>query len=291
MNIRSLIVMLFCAALPVLAAKIPIQVKKSVAFIFVKDSANGLAPVGTGFFVLMSAQQNGDTANFGYLVTSKGTIRRPGGPVYDSLYLRINRRDGFSDTLIIPMKQNGQPRYFVHQDSTVDLAIIPAYPDMNRYDFLFTPVNMIAPVDFLKQESVTEGDELFTTGMFAGYVGQFKNIPSVRFSRMIQFSEEKYLNGPVYAELYLIDAPYIFGSSGSPLYFFAAAAKDTGSSVIPAKFFLTGILSGRLMTRSGMVNEVTTVTPAYKLLEMMNASAVMQEREREFLRRQQGMKK
>lgn len=286
MNIRSLIVMLFCAALPVLAAKTPTQVKKSVAFIFVKDSANGLTPVGTGFFVLMSAQKNGDTANFGYLVTSKRTIRRPGGPAYDSLYLRINRRDGYSDTLIIPMKQNGLPRYFVHQDSTVDLAMVPAYPDMNRYDFLFTPVNMIAPVDFLKQESITEGDELFTTGMFSGHIGQFKNIPTVRFSRIVQISDEKYKEGKIFTEHFVIESPFSSGSNGSPLYYYTPAVKDSGNRMLPTKFMLVGIISGHFLNVHGEQNGFTTVVPAYKLTELMNALPVAEERNKEFERLQ-----
>ena len=288
MKLRSLIVLIFCTALPLFAVKIPSQVKKSVAFIFMKDSTNRLQPTGTGFFMLLNAQQNGDTANFGYLVTTKGSVRTMNGKYYDSVYIRINRKDGYSDTLIIPLTLNGVPRYFVHPDSTVDLAMVPAYPDAGRYDFLFTPVNMIASVDFLKKEIISEGDEFFSTGMLSSHIGLFKNIPAVRFSRMIQLSEEKYPVGGSYSELYVIDSPFSTGSNGSPLYYYVPATKDSAGS---AKFLLAGVVSGHfprsLFDRTGL----TSVVPGYRLMEMMSLPAVAAERDKEFQRLQQGKKK
>ncbi|MFZ4620059.1 MAG: hypothetical protein ACOYNS_05850 [Bacteroidota bacterium] len=291
MIFRSMTVLLFCVSLPLFALKVPLQVKRSVAFIFAKDSTNRLTPTGTGFFVLLNAQQNGDTANFGYLVTSKSSFMRQNGSFYDSLYLRINRKDGYSDTLIIPMIQNGSPRYFVHQDSTVDLAMVPAYPDMNRYDFLFTPVSMVAPIDFLKKESIAEGDELFSTGMLNSQIGLFKNIPAVRFSRIVQFSEEKYRLGKTFTELYLIDTPFSGGSNGSPLYYYTPAAKDTGNRTVPVKFVLAGIISGHFLNANGERTGLTSVVPAYKLTDLMNAPAVAEERNKEFERLQSTKKK
>ncbi|MBP6673436.1 MAG: hypothetical protein KA247_09820 [Bacteroidetes bacterium] len=284
----SLIVLVFCIALPMTAMKIPSQVKKSVAFIFVKDSVNRLSPVGTGFFMLLNAQQNGDTANFGYLVTTKSSVRTMNGKYYDSVYIRINRKDGYSDTLIIPLTLNGVPRYFVHPDSTVDLAMVPAYPDAGRYDFLFTPVNMIASVDFLRKEIISEGDEFFSAGMLSSHIGLFKNIPAVRFSRMIQLSEEKYPVLNNYSELFVIDSPFSIGSNGSPLYYYVPATKDSAGS---AKFLLAGVVSGHfprsLIERTGL----TSVVPGYRLTEMMNLPAVAEERDKEFQRLQQGKKK
>ncbi len=291
MKLRSLVVLLFCTSLPLFSAKIPSQVKKSVAFIFVKDSVNRLNPVGTGFFVLMNAQQNGDTANFGYLVTTKSSFKRQNGTFYDSLYVRINRKDGYSDTLIIPMIQNGVPRYFVHQDSTVDLAMVPAYPEMSRYDFLFTPVNMIASIDFLKKESIGEGDELFSTGMLNSHIGLFKNIPAVRFTRIVQISEEKYQAGKTFTELYVIESPFSSGSNGSPLYYYTASVRDTGTAIVAAKFLLAGIISGHYLNASGERTGLTSAVPAYKLIELMNTPAAAEERNKEFLRLHQGKKK
>ncbi len=288
MKLRSLIVLIFCASIPLFAVKIPSQVKKSVAFIFMKDSTNRLQPVGTGFFMLLNARQNGDTANFGYLVTSKSSFKRSNGTMFDSVFIRINRKDGYSDTLIIPLTLNGVPRYFVHPDSTVDLAMVPAYPDAGRYDFLFTPVNMIASLDFLKKEMITEGDEFFSTGMLSSHIGIFKNIPAVRFSRMIQLSEEKYPVASSFSELYVIDSPFSTGSNGSPFYYYVPASKDTAVS---AKFLLAGVISDLYPRSITEKTGLTAVVPGYRLLEMMNLPAVAAEREKEFLQLQQGKKK
>jgi len=163
MKSQYLLLALLLAVSSSLEAKIPFQVKKSVAFIFAKDSSKRLIPQGTGFFVLLKDNQNADTTNFGYLVTTRNAITKQNGLFFDTVYIRINRKDGYSDTLTIPLVQNGMPRYFLHPDSAVDLAMVPAFPDGNRYDFLFTPVGMIAPLDFFKKENITEGDEVKIT--------------------------------------------------------------------------------------------------------------------------------
>lgn len=266
-----------------LEAKVPIQVKKSVAFIFAKDSNQGLVPQGTGFFVLMRDNQNTDTTNFGYLIMTRSAITKLNGSFFDSIYIRINRKDGYSDTITIPMVQNGAPRYFLHPDSAVDLAMVPAFPDGNRYDFLFTPVGMIAPIDFLKQQDISEGDELFYTGMFDSHLGMFKNIPVVQFGKISQLSEEKYRTENGYTELYLLDVAASVGSNGSPMYYYDEAVKNGDKIIVPAKLLLAGIISGNYgngNNASGLIG----VVPAYKLTELLTTPTVVKEREKEFLR-------
>ncbi|MFA5831969.1 MAG: hypothetical protein WDA22_00700 [Bacteroidota bacterium] len=286
MKIRYLFLALVLLIATSSAAKFPAQVKKSVTFIFSKDTNNRLTPQGTGFFVLLKTNQNNDTANFGYLVTTKSTLKKSNGSFFDTVYIRINRKDGYSDTLIIPMVLNSVPRYFLHPDSTVDLAIIPAYPDLNRYDFLFTPVGMIAAIDFLKKENISEGDEVFYTGMESSHFGIFKNIPIVRFGKIAQLSEEKYSVENGYTELYLVETNISKESSGSPLFFYSPAIKDTGTATVPARLFLTGIISGFYDKQKSKSNGIVSVIPAYKLNDLLNVPAVMQEREKEFTRMQ-----
>lgn len=285
MKIKYLLLIALLTSTSLFAAKIPSQVKKSVAFIFVKDSSDRLTPQGTGFFVLLIANQKTDTAKFGYLVTAKSTLKKPDGAFFDTVYIRINRKDGYCDTLNIPLTQNGIPPYFTHPDSIVDLAIIPAYPDANRYDFLFTPVGMIAPMDLFKKENIAEGDEVFYTGMLGSHIGIFKNIPVVRFGKIVQMSDEKYLWEKLYAEFYLVEMAISKESKGSPLYFYAESSKDTGNVTLLTKFFLVGIVSGNYGESNGNAG-LARVIPAYKLFELLNIPAVMMEREKEFTRMQ-----
>lgn len=266
-----------------LEAKIPIQVKKSVVFIFSKDSSQRLVPQGTGFFVLMRDNQNTDTTNFGYLIMTRSAITKRNGSFFDSVYIRINRKDGYSDTITIPMVQNGTPRYFLHPDSAVDLAMVPAFPDGNRYDFLFSPVGMIAPIDFLKQEDIAEGRELFYTGMFDSHLGMFKNIPVVQFGKISQLSEEKYRTENGYTELYLVDIAVSAGSNGSPIYYYDEAVKSGDKIVVPAKLLLAGIISGKY-GKENHGNGLVGIVPAYKLTELLTKPAVVKEREKEFER-------
>ena len=289
MKINYLLFALIVVVSTLPAAKIPSQVKKSVTFIFAKDSNKALNPLGTGFFVLLKTNQKTDTANFGYLVTSKRTLKKQNGSFYDTVYIRLNRKDGYSDTVTIPLVQNGQQRYFLHPDSTIDLAVVPAYPDLNRYDFLFLPFGMIAPIDFIKKENITEGEEVFHIGMLPNYIGVLKNIPVVRFGRIAQLSEEKYPWDNGATELYLIETTISKGSIGSPLYYYTPSSKDSGNVTIPAKFYLAGIVSGSFgnsgqdklkLENNGLVG----IVPAYKLSELLNIPSVSEERGNEFTR-------
>jgi hypothetical protein len=283
MKLRHLLLTFLLAVSSLLEAKVPLQVKKSVTFIFAKDSSKGLIPLGTGFFVLLRDNQNTDTTNFGYLVMTRSAITKQNGSFFDSIYIRINRKDGYSDTLSIPLVQNGVPRYAVHPDSTVDLAMVPAFPDGNRYDFLFTPVGMIAPIDFFKKENITEGDEVFYTGMLDSHIGVFKNIPVVRFGKVAQLSEEKYSTKNGYTELYLAEIEITNGSNGSPLYYYTPAGKDSANAKVSAKLSLAGIISGNY-GEGKLNNGLVSVVPAYKLNELLTIPAVIKEREREFVR-------
>ena len=238
------------------------------------------------FFVLLNAKQNNDTINFGYLVTSKATFKKQDGSFLDTVYIRINKREGQSDTLIIPLTQNGAPRYFMHPDSAVDLVVTPAYPDLNRYDFLFIPAGMIAQIDIFKKENLVEGDEVFYTGMLDSHFGIFKNIPIVRFGKIAQLSDEKYSLEKKFTELYLMEMDVAKGSGGSPVYHYANALKDTGNITIPTKFFLIGVVSGDY-DESGLAR----VVPAYKLSELLNIPAAIQERDKEFKIFQEDKKK
>lgn len=284
MRISLFIMLLFVVAASALQvdAKIPTQVKKSVAYIFVKDSNNRLEPSGTGFFVMLKAIQNADTANFGYLVTVKNSFRRRDKlSLIDTVYIRLNRKDGYSDTLNIPLVINGAPRYFLHPDSTVDLIAVPAYPDLKRYDFLFTPAGIIAQMDFIQRENITEGEEVFHAGMEQAHIGRYKNIPVVRMGSIAQLSEEKYATSNGLTEFYMIETTFSKHSAGSPVFYYVPAKKDTGTANVPAKFFLTGVLVGHY---GQPLDNLVAVIPAFKLSELLNTQEVIRERESEFIR-------
>ncbi|NUN69706.1 MAG: hypothetical protein HUU02_08350 [Bacteroidetes bacterium] len=269
--------------LPLSAEKYPSQVKKSVTFLFAKDTSGRLTVQGTGFFVLMKADQGPDTATFGYLVTTRTALQRTGGSMLDSVYLRINRKDGSSDTLLVLLRVNGEPRFFPHPDSTVDLVVVPAFPDLNRYDLLYTPASMIVTSEYFARERVTEGTPLFHVGMLEEQLGTFRNIPAVRFGTIVQFSEEKYRWNGMMSEFYVMEPGTSAGSNGAPVFHYVEAAADTSGAPRPARLALCGIIAGPFgNTHSG--RSAVRVTPSQKLNELLLSPAVSGERDKEFIR-------
>ncbi|MCK9409879.1 MAG: hypothetical protein WCX28_02780 [Bacteriovoracaceae bacterium] len=283
--IRGIVVILLFSSL-LYSEKYPARVKKSVTFIFSKDSSNRLEVQGTGFFVLLNANQENDTATFGYLVTTKTALKKQNGEFLETLYVRINRKEGYSDTLIVQLNVDSAPRYFIHPDSTVDLAIIPAFPDVNRYDVLYIPSGMIGAVDVFGRENIVEGSEVFSIGMLPSHIGLFKNIPAVRFGRIAQVSDEKYQWDKSFTELYLIETDITQGSTGSPVYYFNEALKDSGGIVRSRTLVLCGILVGDYGT-GPHASGLARVIPSYKLFDLLNQSAVAGEREKELNRLRQ----
>jgi hypothetical protein len=280
MNVLRVFALIALCAASLLAEKFPSQVKKSVTFIFAKDTANRLSVQGTGFFVLMKDQHNADTATFGYLVTTKSALKKANGQYLDTIYVRINRKDGYSDTLIVPLTADAAKRFFVHPDSTVDLAVIPAFPDVNRYDVLYIPTGLIGSVDVFEREGITEGSELFSIGMLTPHIGIFKNIPLVQFGRIVQMSPEKYRWGNAFTEFFLMETDAAFGVTGAPVYYYAEAVKDTVAGAKSARLFLSGILAGPYQFGASRV-DLARVIPAYKLSELLNTAPVAGEREKE----------
>lgn len=283
MNVLRTLLLTMLFVSPLLAEKFPAQVKKSITFVFSKDTNNRLVLQGTGFFVLMKTSQSSDTASFGYLVTSKSVLKRTDGRYLDTVYVRINRKDGYSDSLIVQLTVDGVPRYFLHPDSTIDLAVIPAFPDVNRYDVLYIPSGMIAAGDVFTRENIAEGNEVFTIGAMASHIGVFKNFPAVRYGRIAQMSDEKYQWGKTYTEFYLIESDLSLGSTGAPVYYYSGPVRDSAGTVRQGKMLLFGVVCGDYGTPGGP-SGLVRVTPGYKLNELLNQPAVAAEREKEFAR-------
>jgi hypothetical protein len=290
MNIIRTVTVIALLVTPLFGQKFPAQIKKSVTFIYSRDSTNRLSVQGTGFFVLMQSSMQADTATFGYLVTTRTALKKRNGQMLDTVYVRINRKDGSVDTLLVQLNGTETPRCFFHPDSTVDLAVIPAYPDAQRYDMLYIPASLIAAADFFSRENIAEGSELFYTGVLKQQTGMFKNIPVVRYGRIVQLSNEKYQWEGRFAEFFLLESSAHIGTTGSPVYYYTEAVRDTGSAARSARLMLCGIAAGPF--GNGPDDQgFTRVIPAYTLNELLALPAVAAEREKEFIRMQERSKK
>ncbi len=56
---------------------------------------------------------------------------------------------------------------------------------------MFIPDSLIATSEILKRYKISEGDEVFFSGLFTSHPGQKKNQPIVRFGRVALMSDEK----------------------------------------------------------------------------------------------------
>lgn len=263
-----------------MATTIPSQAKDIVTFIFIKTPDGKLIPNGTGFFVGIKSEQNAKRS-FGYLVTAKHVLQDDKRQYYDSAYIRLNKKDGGSKFIKIPIKENST--VFSHHDPNVDIAVIPAFPDASIFDFKILPEEMLTTKELFEKNHIREGDEIFFTGLFTGHVGAKKNYPIVRFGRVAMLTDEKIDWDGESLDLYLVETQSFGGNSGAPVFFDLGALRDP--NVIRfggSQLFLAGVMKGSF-NRGNPIKVIQTdaislayenvgiaaVVPAYKLYEIL----------------------
>jgi hypothetical protein len=141
-----------------IAAAIPPEVKKAVTFIFPADAQGNIlrdaktnipSPYGTGFFVTV-ANEPPRVGGYGYLVTAKHVLKAPDGKDFSRIFLRLNKLKGDAEYVALDLVQDGRSVVYTHPDPTVDIAVVPAFPNGSVYDF------KTVPADLLTGKSVSE---------------------------------------------------------------------------------------------------------------------------------------
>jgi hypothetical protein len=143
-----------------MAAAPPAEIAKTVTFIFLDDDAGnprtlngGPVPNGTGFFVVVE-NANGPGI-YGYLVTAKHVLKDERGNYFRRVFVRVNNKRQSSDFIGLDLAPSGgQQNIFVHTDPSVDIAVIPALPDQNVFDFLAVPNAMIKSKEDFKKSTI-----------------------------------------------------------------------------------------------------------------------------------------
>src|SRR3972149_3685878 len=145
-----------------MATPIPPEVKSVVTFIFVEGKDQKLVPNGTGFFVGVKNPTNPDQYSV-YLVTAKHVLYKPNSTEFmDKVYIRLNKRKGGSEIGIVPIKAEGTNRnLFTHEDTSVDMAVIPLLPDQEKFDFKFLPDEMVTAKADYENLKIGEGSDVF----------------------------------------------------------------------------------------------------------------------------------
>ncbi|MCF8124484.1 MAG: serine protease [Desulfarculaceae bacterium] len=281
-----------------MAAPIPVEIKKVVAFVFAEGAQAEVLPLGTAFFVGVKAPGE-KNKYFVYMVTAKHVIKDHVTNNYISnILVRLNTKDGKSQIVKIPIITEGEQRtVFFHEDESVDLAVIPCLPDLNIYDYLYSPDDMITTKEAYKKLNIREGNDVFFTGLFAPFPGVQRNYPIFRFGRVALVTEEKIeWQKNKFCDLYLIEAGSYGGNSGSPVFFYLGQDRKENAIVLgPPVIKLAGIMQGTYLdTREVKLIEsaketkviplaqssmgIAAVVPAYKLHEVLFGSELTKRR-------------
>lgn len=288
-----LIFIAFITAQISFALPIPPEVKTIISFIYVQGKDGKLVPNGTGFFVGVKLAEKPDTFNV-YLVTAKHVLQTEDKKsFFREVFIRLNKKDGNVEILRLPLIKEGKNKnVYLHEDLTVDLAVIPALPDQQQYDFKFLPDDFITTKEDFQKLKIREGSEVFFTGLFLPHIGEQKNYPIVRFGRVALITDEKIDWDGVKTELYLVETTSYGGNSGSPVFFYLGAEREPGSIIIGNPVLkLAGVMKGYFgllqpvqFAETSKIPVVSSnigiagVIPAYKLHDILFSEELKRQR-------------
>ncbi len=263
---------------------IPPEVKAIVTFIFAPNEGGTLVPNGTGFFVGVRNPEKQDSF-FVYIVTAKHVIQKPDRSTYfPTVFVRVNKKEGEAEILRLDLVPEGPLKnIFVHEDSAVDVAVIPALLDPNKYDFKFLPGDYLTTKEDFEKLKIREGSDVFFTGLFLPHVGAHRNYPIVRFGRVALVTSEKVSWDAIPTELYLVESGSYGGSSRLPVFFYLGADREPGGLIVGNIVLkLAGVMKGsfgegRAITFAETARVpivvsnmgIAAVVPAYKLHEIL----------------------
>ncbi|MBX7173683.1 MAG: trypsin-like peptidase domain-containing protein [Pyrinomonadaceae bacterium] len=262
-------------------AFIPDEVKKAVAFIYTFEEKKKLTKGATGFFIGEQNSQNPEQY-FVCLVTAKHVIQTDDLKSFlPNISVRLNTLDGKSDTIDVPVNLSGaNQNVFLHDDPTVDLAVITLLPDKTKFDFSFIEANLLTTKDDFEKLNISEGSDVFFTSLFIPYMGVTRIYPIVRFGKVALIPNERVMVNGEKKEVYLIEAGASGGSSGAPTFV------NTEESLPDSPRKLIGIISNHFVDRlpvsptqtapsSAIANiGIAIIEPAFKLQEILSGKEI-----------------
>lgn len=271
------------------------QFRKCVSFLYVDsiDEDSGAVkrtPAATAFFVSVPVDNQGSVV---YAVTARHVIdaTRP----YGSLYVRINKADsGFQDF------EAPQDTWMCHV--ATDVAAIRVSLKPTQYDLRTIPLSMLATDDYVIQQHIGAGDDVFFVGLFSEYAGQERNQPIIRFGNISLMPHEKVSvkfdpgsDATTLIDAYLVEARSWGGHSGSPAFIYYPPDRESGNLFIGRRplallglvhghyeikqdvAFIGDILgSGKVPINAGMA----LVVPAQRIIDTLMEQELAEERRR-----------
>lgn len=273
---------------------VPDEIRQCVVFVaYLLDDS--FVKVGTAF--LMSYPSRRDGYSFRYVVTAKHLIAKIREKDLRDVYLRINTLSGFQ-WVATPIEE-----WIEHPDDyTLDASVYPFSLPREMFEYKTIPMSMIVTQQVVTDYSIGVGEDIFLTGLFSKHVGNKKNIPIVRTGTIAVMADpdelvEVNIMGRRYEiEAYLIESRSIGGLSGSPVFASLGIMSLATKKSRHGELFLLGIVHGhwRIEVRPDEYEEDATslpieemvnmgiaiVTPAYKVLELLEQPFLVDMRQR-----------
>jgi hypothetical protein len=189
----------------------------------------------------------------------------------------------------------GSMRWYTPDDASVDLAVMPFFPDQTKFDYAAFPVSMIATREILQKQTAGEGAPIVFAGFFYQFSGQKKIEPIVREGILSMMPEEQMMTTlHKHGDLYLADAHALNGNSGSPVLVSVGGLVNGRLMMVGGfPYRLLGVLSGYMkesgnpeLTATATVAEtgtdntgIATVVPAEQLINLLDSPPLQQLRD------------
>lgn len=232
-------------------AIIPSFYLNSVVSIGVRDDANKILWIGTGFFVGRCAGPKDKV--YPLLVSNKHVYEGK-----DAIVLRMKKRD-CEELLVLdaPLKNDdGSLRYIAHDSDDIDIAILPLsaqFIEKNGLDFPCFNIDENAMTSCeLRANGVDEGTIIYMLGFPMGLVNVSSNLPICRMGCISRMSETQISE----QHNILVDIQNFPGNSGSPIITRPELVSINGTPYLD-RSVLVGIVHSYIPYQESLINSQT----------------------------------
>lgn len=261
---------------------------KSVAFL---GRGTPFKACGTAFLLIHQGMV--------YLVTAKHVAKDLGE---DPFHIRFNNKAGGSSLLPVDLTLSDEPRFrwFTHQSASVDLAVIPFPISLGEQGVVAVALQSAFTVADIRP--ITDagcGDICHVIGLFASNPGKNRNVAVVHTGHIAAMYDESELvevkNGQSTElfEGYLVELSNLPGLSGAPVFVRGGLELDVPTDnngtaaivVATPQLKLLGVWQGSWDTGVSTARSTErvpigmgVVTPAYRLIELLDSPEVSENR-------------
>lgn len=274
---------------------VPDELRKCVVFLAFQK-ADGLTHLaGTGFCVHRSVSK---FRRYQYLVTARHVIDGIRDLGLDRVLIRLNIEDGRSTWLESSLRD----WVFHPSEPEVDVAIV-RITILEPMDHASYPLESIVTQEFLRENSIGPGEEVFVTGLFVHHFGLSSNIPIVLAGNIAALPIEKVQTEKGLIDAYLVEARSIGGISGSPVFLHMGLVRhvdgqvrflqaSTSTNLIGSSVYLMGLVHGHFGSKesdldtssldSGSDHDkinagIAIVVPIWKVIEVVSQTRLRKE--------------